>query len=93
MASRLPGSSSGISDPKVSAFGQAMGNHIKAHDANTFWQKGNVSVGRDGAGYNFDNGGRATVGSNGLGYRFNNGAEVHGKPTAGGFQMNFNHKF
>ena len=43
-----------------------------------------VSVGKDGAGYNFENGTRASVGSNGLGYTFSNGAQVYGKPIAGG---------
>ena len=43
-----------------------------------------MSVGKDGVGYNFDNGARAAIGDNGLTYKFNNGAEVHGKPTADG---------
>ena len=43
-----------------------------------------VSICKDGAGYNFENGTRASVGSNGLGYTFSNGAQVHGKPIAGG---------
>ena len=43
-----------------------------------------VSICKDGAGYNFENGTRASVGSNGLGYTFNNGAQVYGKPIAGG---------
>ena len=43
-----------------------------------------VSVGKDGAGYNFGNGTRASVGSNGLGYTFSNGAQVYGKPKSGG---------
>ena len=43
-----------------------------------------MSVGTDGAGYNFSNGARASVGSNGLTYKFSSGAEVYGTPTAGG---------